>query len=387
MKITAILMIAATLAYSCQREASYSIHGKFTGAPEGTVVYLGQDSARIDKGEFVFHGKADFPVLSTLGVKGTNSYGMPGLKGTPIWLENTDMQITGLWDSLPDIFAFSERIRISGSPLNEQYSNFRQQSAALGKNRNNLWKQYQKVYLVPAFKWENVKVADGMEVMQKIQNIASQRRQLSVDFISEHPDSPVSVYLLTGLLQGQHYTVAEAEKMISILDTSLISLPGYQQMLQAFKSFKPTAKGEKYIDATLRDKNGKEVKLSEVIQPGKYNMLEFWASWCSPCRGEIPHLRHVNRVLSDQFNIISISIDQKESDWKKAMEEENMTWTQLNEAQGFNGETVRKYGINGVPYSLVLDGEGRIVAGEVRGAELDLLLTELLGKSAEKLTK
>ena len=120
---------------------------------------------------------------------------------------------------------------------------------------------------------------------------------------------------------------------------------------------------------------------------GQYNMVEFWASWCGPCRGEIPHLRHVHDIYGkskDTFNMISVSIDNKESDWKKALEEESMKWTQLCDLKGWQGEVINKYKIQGVPFCLILDRDGRIIDHGVRGAELDVALINLLGDRYEK---
>ena len=129
------------------------------------------------------------------------------------------------------------------------------------------------------------------------------------------------------------------------------------------------------MDVPLRDRR---------VKKSDFQIKSFRASWCSPCQGEIPHLRHVNELLGKDFNIISISFDEKDADWQKAMQEEGMVWTQLNVSGGFQREACQKYNIQGVPYSLILNGEGKIIAGEARGAELDLLLTQLLGDKAQK---
>jgi len=135
------------------------------------------------------------------------------------------------------------------------------------------------------------------------------------------------------------------------------------------------------------DENGKEVKLSDYVKPGQYNMVEFWASWCGPCRGEIPHLRHVYDVYgkgNDGLNMISVSIDERDKDWKKALQEEGMKWIQLNDNKGWSGDVVTKYKVNGVPFCLILDKEGKIIAREVRGSELDIVLIDHLGDRYEK---
>lgn len=376
--------VLCLLAMACKQEPAYRIEGEFAGAPEGTVVYFEQDSAVIREGKFVFQGKTEYPKLSSLRVKATNEYGMPGFKGTRLWVENTDMKVECAYNVLPDFYVYSDQMKITGSLLNDQYNQYRKEVAALG-SRDSLWKIYQQVYLIPSFEWKGVDVKAGMEVMRQIQDLSVRKNRLTEKFVAEHPDSPISLELLSGLIRGQAYTLREADRLIQSLDTSLSTLPAYSGLLDAYKAFVPTAKGQSYIDLTLLDKEGKEVKLSDYILPGKYNMLEFWASWCGPCRGEIPHLRHVNEAIGKDFNIISISIDEKNVDWQKALEEESMIWTQLNVPGGFKGEACKKYGINGVPYSVVLDGEGKIIAGKVRGAELDILLIDLLGEKAESL--
>ena len=127
------------------------------------------------------------------------------------------------------------------------------------------------------------------------------------------------------------------------------------------------------------------MRLSEYVKPGAYNMLEFWASWCSPCRGEIPHLRHLYEVCGKDFNMISVSIDERDTDWKKAVQEEGMQWHQLCDQKGRKGPVAIEYQVSGVPYCIVLDPEGKIVCGGVRGAELDVVVQDLLGEKAKGL--
>ena len=177
------------------------------------------------------------------------------------------------------------------------------------------------------------------------------------------------------------------DNLLAIIDASLHETPAYKQLKEFVETLYPTAIGEKYTDINLLDENGKEVKLSDYVKPGQYNMVEFWASWCGPCRGEIPHLRHVYDVYgkgNDGLNMISVSIDERDKDWKKALQEEGMKWIQLNDNKGWSGDVVTKYKVNGVPFCLILDKEGKIIAREVRGSELDIVLIDHLGDRYEK---
>lgn len=122
-----------------------------------------------------------------------------------------------------------------------------------------------------------------------------------------------------------------------------------------------------------------KVKLSELLKKGHYTLVEFWASWCSPCRGDIPHLKKTyERYHGDGFGMISVSIDDDTDAWKNAVKDEKMEWTQVCGANGkqFDKECMRLFGFEGVPSCVLVDKEGRVLSLEARGAWLDSYLEE-----------
>ena len=145
-----------------------------------------------------------------------------------------------------------------------------------------------------------------------------------------------------------------------------------------------TAKGEHFIDFTVMDKNGKEGRFSDYVQSGKYNLLECWASWCGPCRAEIPHLKEAFEAYNKKgVEFLSVSIDKDGAAWRKAMKEENMPWAQV-QAPKAGKDVMKLYQFSGIPYILVLDQEGRIVGKNLRDKALMDKLEEMVsGKKKE----
>ena len=213
-----------------------------------------------------------------------------------------------------------------------------------------------------------------------MEKLGQQLDQQKWEFVKNNIQTPVGFDLAKQYFQDMYVRITpeqitELEGLVNKAWPNTAKAEEFNKMAEVGKRI---AMGAKYPDIELTNKEGKKVKLSEYVPEGKYVMLEFWASWCGPCRAEIPHLREVYKEYKDKgFEIVSISIDRKDEDWKKAMKEENMVWTQLNDPGEFNGPVAKVYNVQGVPTCILLDKEGRIFKTDMRGAQLDAVLEEI----------
>ena len=138
--------------------------------------------------------------------------------------------------------------------------------------------------------------------------------------------------------------------------------------------------GMMFTDMTIPDMDGKEHKLSEWLGKGQYVMIDFWASWCGPCRQEMPNVvANYEKYHAKGFEIIGISFDRSADPWKKAVEQMNMKWPQLSDLGHWQSAAAGVYGINSIPASILFDGSGKIIATNLRGEKLGAKLKELYG--------
>ena len=141
------------------------------------------------------------------------------------------------------------------------------------------------------------------------------------------------------------------------------------------------AAGKMFKDVHAIDVNGKTVKLSDVIAKNKFTILEFWASWCGPCRGEIPNLKKAYAKYKDKgLEIYAVSLDNKKPKWLQALKEENCPWLNLNDPAAFEGEAAKGYGLSGVPASYLIGQDGiiRVSNENLRGPELEKTLQQYM---------
>ena len=384
---------------ACQREPGYKISGSVPGTPDGMKVYLYNwntpvDSSVVKGGKFVLTGKVDVPtryqLLIDLSPDKVESY-EKDLRGSDVFVDNVDIKYESpSIDSLPSRNSFRRKVKgnvtVTGSPVHDLFLSYQEKLKPYRTRNSEAWDKYLQVYHIPAS--EGVfNTREGIALTREMNDAQKEITRIQWDFIKANPKSPVSVDVAQNMVYTAKFSKADMDNLLQAIDPSLRETPGYKQLKESLESIAPIALGEKYKDLELVDENGKTVHLSDYVKPGQYNMVEFWASWCGPCRGEIPHLRHVYDAYGkgkDAFNMISVSIDDKEKDWKQALKEENMKWTQLCDLKGWKGEVINKYKIQGVPFCLILDKEGRIIDHGVRGSELDVLLIKYLGDRYEE---
>ncbi len=390
-------LLCCTSLIACRQEVGYRINGSVPGTPDGMKVYLFDqdrrvDSAVIKSGKFLLQGKMGVPSLCGVFIDLTPDVTVDyqkDLRGSNVFVDNSNIQYRCVSiDSLPSRYDFERKVAgkvtVSGSFSHDLYMKYQDAIKSSSSRKSEAWEKYLKVYHIPA--GEGIfNTREGIALVREMESAQEQIEQVQWDFIKAHPTSPVAVQVAQSLIYGGQMTKDKMDRILQSIDTSLREIPAYKQLDEFANSILPTTIGEKYLDIELVDVNGKTVRLADYVKPGQYNMIEFWASWCGPCRYEIPHLRHVYEIYGkDELNMISVSIDNKDEDWKTALKEENMRWMQLCDMKGWQGEVGLKYKIMGVPFSLLLDGEGKIVARDVRGAELDVILIDLLGDKFEE---
>ncbi len=391
----ALISLSATYT-SCNNNPGFSIDGTLSGESEGAVVKLinpespsatAIDSTVVENGKFTLNGVVDQPglysIIIDLNAPGTTE---PDFRNKMLkanfYLENSQMTFEGDVATLPAYYYNPERTgipKITGSESQDLYENFRESIKEISDSLSKLDKRYSQEYIIPEFNGTDAS-AIGIEIVKAEKALNNKKKEAEWKFITENPSSVVAFDQASYIINGYSSTPtsAEIDTLLSILAPHWNGTDRYERLKEIASTTKTLAIGEPYIDLELLDRDGNKVMLSSMIPDDKYVMLEFWASWCGPCRAEIPHLAKVHEKYPD-FEIISISVDSEDNAWSNAMSEEGMTWTQLRNTDGMEGDVKDKYNIYGIPTCIVLDKNGKFLRNNMRGAYLDEFLNETYG--------
>lgn len=220
--------------------------------------------------------------------------------------------------------------------------------------------------------------------------VAGELRTLTSEALKKSSNPALSMLILgyyqsTANNQGfglQPFANDEVSKLVNDLASKHPTHQGVaavKSMLEAQANKMKGLIGQTAPELSLPDPNGKEVKLSSFR--GKYVLVDFWASWCKPCREENPTVvKAYNKYKDKNFTVLGVSLDRpgQKDEWMKAVMKDNLTWTQVSDLMFWNSPVVQLYGIEGIPYNVLVDPDGKIIAESLRGPALEAKLGELL---------
>ena len=370
-----VIALIAPLALMAQN-SDFTIKGKVGSWNAPAKVYLSYrlaatsvlDSTSISNGVFEFKGSISDPVLASVMINymGTGLRSR-SLQRLPLYLESGAIEIESA-DSLG-------KAMVKGGEVNKAYSALQ---FAL-KPSQNKYDVFMAEYLaMPKEKQSDSTIRAGLDIRYKA--IEAEKTAAYNKYIKSHPNSIISVYALTqfGGSIPDYEVVSPLYNSLSDGVKNSTSGKAYAQKLEIMKL---TIIGAIPPDFTQNDPDGKPISLSNFR--GKYLLIDFWASWCAPCRAENPNVVKAYAKYHEKgFEILGVSLDNEKGrdNWLNAIKKDGLAWTQVSDLKYWNNEVARKYGISSIPQNFLLDPTGKIVGKNLRGEALSKKLEEIFNK-------
>ena len=373
------LLVACLLPVCVLAQEKYTLQGQVGKLDKTAKAYLRLkyegveriDSTEIKKGKFEFKGTIPSPMEAHLRIVHDDAPLDP-MKPVrqdilPFLIEGTTIRFVAK-DSI-------KNAEILGSPLNAENERVNAMLKPIYGQYEALNAEYNSKSLADQ---QDPKYIQSLE--ERAAAIQQQTIDAKLDYVANNPKSYMALMAFNSTLPPE-FDAIQAEKIFTTLDPSIKSSILGKEVLEKIEKVKKTQEGVEAPDFTQPDVDGNPVKLSDYR--GKYVLIDFWASWCAPCRRENPNLvKSYAKYNKHGFEILGVSLDKAtdKGKWLKAIEDDGLTWKQVGDMKGWDNEAGVLYEIKAIPMNFLVDPNGKIIAKYLRGEELDKKLAEIFGE-------
>ena len=271
--------------------------------------------------------------------------------------------VSALNDGEPIEIRLVDDMMVKGSKLNNEFGEMQAKSDFMAKGKD-LIEEWQTLRndTTEAGK------AKTKEVMEKINAIMEETDNIKIAYIKAHKND-----MTPAMLMSEMYYNFEYQELVDFINSGAVWLnsPMVDRMKKQVEAMGKRQPGRKFTDLEMNDTEGKLAKLSDWVGKGNYVLVDFWASWCGPCRREMPHVVKAYQTYKAKgFDVVGVSFDQKEEAWKKAIAELGLEWHNISDLKGWGCAASAAYGINSIPSNILVGPDGIIVACDLRGEAL-----------------
>jgi peroxiredoxin len=351
---TKLLIILTLLLVSCNsNDNGFTINGLTSNIPDSTKIYLTdssatkiRDSTFVIKNKFQFKGSVDSLTQLTINTKGYSEYKI-------LWVDNANITLDATKSNL-------RNGHVSGSHFQEVNSQY--------LDLDKFWKnKIDSLNLI--IRKTDKKDSISLKNLSVIKTSAKQdKHNATLELMRSNPDFYLSTFYITFLMFDQSKQLTE--ELFNALSEKVKNNMWGKSIIVYLEKSVDLKVGDNAVDFTLLDINGNQITLSSFR--GKYLLLEFWASWCGPCRQENPNLLNAYRKYNPKgFEILGVTLDERKDVWESTIKSDTLIWSTVSDLRGNMGEVPLTYKANYIPKNFLVDRDGKIIGIDIRGFTLE----------------